>query len=77
MNSDEECLQDWLCRLIDGFDPDTKSTVDPLNHVDRIHCLLTILACLTQELNGIDGRLIKLNTELHNIQNYLKGRDHE
>lgn len=68
----ETFLQDLLITLIDGFNDQTCELDNPLPVKHQVHYLLSILACLTQTLDCLDGRLIKLNTELHAIQNELR-----
>lgn len=78
MNDSETFLQDLLVTLIDGFNDQTCELDNPVPVQHQVHYLLSILACLTQTLDCLDGRLIKLNTELHAIQNELRsGFNHE
>lgn len=69
----EQCLQNILITLLDAFDDQSGELVHPLGVAQQSHYFLVLLSCLIHELNGIDGRLINLNTELHNIHNALKG----
>ncbi len=69
----ETFLQDMLITLMDGFDEQTGELTEPLPVKQQLHYFLSILACLTQTLDCIDGRLINLNTELNHIENVLKG----
>lgn len=69
----EQCLQNILITLLDAFDDQNGKLVHPLGVAQQSHYFLVLLSCLIHELNGIDGRLINLNTELHNIHNALKG----
>lgn len=73
----ETFLQDLLATLIEGFNDQTCELDNPVPVQHQMHYLLSILACLTQALDGLDGRMIDLNNEIHNINNALKGRGHE
>lgn len=73
----EQCMQDILVTLLDAFDDQSSELARPLGVAQQSHYFLILLSCLVHELNAIDGRLINLNTKLHDIRNALKERGHE